>query len=337
MKYVFVITNHNSFLSSIGTMNYLNINHNDVLFYTIRNYKNEIIKTDWEIIPVDELFDRLYSIYAKRPSEIKQLIKEIDDLIEKDVKSKFELFIPHLSHPFYTIMATSEKCVKTSFVQEGVLSYKNVFLTDRTFFEKVKTRLGQLLKYRTNRIWGCGGWYAEGTYKQDVLYSYATNDRLFQYLPSINHIISWPKVSIEQQYKKDAAFFMFDGFVKNGFVESDYYLSQCKKLIEEYSRPYNYVKFHPNESVQERNMIIGFFNQYGKEVEELSNAIPFELVLASKDNLFVVGLGTSLLFTAHELGHQVICHDDWLLNSPKFLNYMRSFGCKLFSDVYSIH
>lgn len=334
MKYIFVITNHTSFLSSMGTMNYLNLEHKDVVFYTVRNYKNDFVPIDWTMRAVDDFFDLLYHLVSEKPSEIKKKIRMFDDFVEQDIKGEYEAFIPHLSHPMYLLIATNKKCKNVSFVQEGILSYKNVFLTHRKWWEKLKTKLGQIFKYRTFRIWGTGGWYAEGTLKQKELHSYATNDRLFKYLPSINHVIQWPHIEVDLSLKPDAVYFLFDGFVVNGFVESSYYLNACEKLIKEYGGTYNYLKFHPNETLNERNAIKGYFDEQNMIWEELPSSLPFELILASENNLKVVGLGTSLLFVAHELGHHVECHDDWLQDSPKFQIYMKNFGCQLFKDIY---
>lgn len=335
MQYIFIITNHTSFLSSMGTMDYLNLDHKDVLFYTVRKYKNDYIPVDWRIKPVDEYFDLLYHLVSEKPSEIKRKIKSFDMFVTSDVDEEYEAFVPHLSHPMYLLIATNKNCKKVSFVQEGILSYKNVFLTHRKWWESLRTKLGQIIKYRTSRIWGTGGWYVEGTLKQKELHSYATSDRLFKYLPSSNHIIKWPQIEVDLNLKPDAIFFLFDGFVVNGFVEMDFYLSTCKRLIKEFAGENNYIKFHPNETVEERNAIKSFFNDISVEFEELPSSLPFELVLASEQTLKVVGLGTSLLFIAYELGHEVVCHDDWLLESPKFVSYKNNFGCQLFGEIYS--
>ena len=168
-----------------------------------------------------------------------------------------------------------------------------------------------------------------------VIDTYATSDSFFANMPQHhNHIIQWPKIKVDFEIVHNSVVFVFDGFVNNNHIEKEYYLSQCERLVNDVAASLNYIKFHPAQDEEQKNQIIKYFSDRKKDVKILSNEIPFELILSSCSRLKVAGFGSSLLFFAKDFGHDVICRDEWLNNSPKYKVYKQTTGFMWFKETY---
>lgn len=330
MKNVFIINSHTTFLSAMGTINYLKLPSENVLMLYMRNYNNRCICHDYKVLEVSDFmnsFDTLFSSHAEQ----KKCIERIDDFIECNIGEKYRLFCPHLGHGVWQAFYTHSLCMEMSYIQEGGMPYTTVYLTHFSFkrfilFYSVKIYL------RTNRVWR-GGWYTHGTMtKQKELHSYAVNSLFFRKLPSINHIIKWPTVDVGIKIKLESTIFIFDGFVQNHLIERDFYMKKCRELVFQCVNNYNYIKFHPAQTQEDIEMILSYFQEQKCRYELLPNDIPFEMILLSNRNLKLAGFGSSLLYFAYELGNEVISQDQWLLSSPLYKNYRKKCGFMSFTE-----
>ena len=167
------------------------------------------------------------------------------------------------------------------------------------------------------------------------MYTYGLDNKIFASLKAEHHIIKWPVPNLELHYDPNAAYFILDGLVKNNMCEQDVLLSNTEKLVEENALPLNYLKFHPNQSSEERQKMISFFEARNLKYEILDQKVPFELVLIIMHGLKVVGMASSLCFFAKQLGHRVICHDDWLYEeSELFKKHIDRTGIQLYKNLY---
>ena len=333
MKHLFIINSHTTFLSAMGTADYLHLPQNDVIFAYMRNYKNSVTKVPYKVIDVTELYDSTIQYYSGKP--LSYVIKEIDEFVDHNIKENYSLYVSHLVVPLFKILYTNKLCKRVSYIQEGAFTGKNAFCTNISFVHKLKNFIK--LYFRGDR-WFDGEWYMAGTiYKQRKLDSYAINDKFWQYLPSQNHIISWPKISLPIDINNNYPIFIFDGYVANGMSEYDVYLSNSKRLVEEYSKDTNYIQFHPAQSEKERTEICNYFKEQNKSVKILSDTVPMEYIIISAKDLTFIGFGSSLLYYATDQGHKVVCHDDWFIeNSAKYQNYKKRIGTLSYREFYNI-
>lgn len=333
MKYVFVINSHTTFLTSLGVINYLKLAQTQVLLIYVRNYSNTIINVPFSVEDFSELYNSCRHLFDNIKIRT-HIVYDIDKAISSKINDDYELFIPHLANGLFQILYTNSHCKKVSYIQEGGIPFKTAYKTKVTFIEKIIYSLYNTLYLRTNRVWKPFRWYVKGYVNTCELDSYAISNTFFKYLPSHNHIIKWPQVSVPIVIEPCSTIFIFDGFVQHKFIERDFYLKLCKKLVTEYHDKTNYIRFHPAQEKEDRNRILSFFIEQDLHYEIMDEKIPFELILLSNLNLKVVGFGSSLLFFAQDFGHKVFCMDYWLNQSKLYQQYKRKSGFEWFSQVF---
>lgn len=335
MKHVFIINSHTTFLTAVGCVDFLKLSPQDILFIYVRNYKNSIMKCDWETVDLSQIFADYPAPRIWRERKLRSnFIRIIDEFVYSNIKSNYKLYAPHYGHPFFQAFYSNQRCVYGSYIQEGGIPFKNTYIVKPTIKQKVLYWAINSIYLRTKRVWMPHEWYYKGIlYKQNKIDSFATSDSFFHYLPSDNHIVKWPKTSVNVDIEDNSTIFIFDGFVSNHLVESQYYLDCCKKMIEEDSEAMNYLRFHPAQSDNERQKIISFFKKLGKDYEVMDSSIPFETIISNCSSLKITGLGSSLLFFARDFGHTVLCHDRWLMRSQLYKQYKKVSGF-LFYDEF---
>lgn len=331
MKHVFVINSHTTFLTSVGVVNYLNLADDSVIFVYIRSYRNRVTKIPFQVVDATDLANSSTQI----STHYKEYVEEVDGFVKQVIGSKYCLYVPHLWNYFFQLLYTNRLCRRVSYVQEGGAVQTKVYEVKVPLKYRMRSWVRHAILGR--RTFECK-WYQKGTiYKQFSLDSYAVNDVYFHSLPSHNHIVKWPSGELDMALDADAPIFIFDGYVKNGLVESEVYMTLCEKLIAEQSEKNNYVKFHPAQNTEEREAILSFFEKQQKKVEIMSDEIPMEYVIIQFKNLTFVGFTSSLLYYAHDFGHKVICNEEALLKaSSEFRSYVKNCGFQTFAETYKV-
>lgn len=331
MKHVFVINSHTTFLTAYGTIMHLKLDWSDVIFLYMRNYQNSCFQIQAKVVDVTDLFEVLQANWFRKQDFYTD---KVDSLVLREIKERYHLYVPHLAAILFKLLYTNNKCRRVAFIQEGAICQSKVFDSNVSFKERLSI-WGHLVLGRW-RTFG-GNWYLPGSkYKQIVLDSYAINADYYKNLPSHNHIVSWPKIEMENKYPSHSTFFIFDGFINNGLAEADIYCRTCKKLIQTYiSQKNNYIKFHPGQGESEIREITSCFEELGMPFSVIDNGLPMELVVCSTEGMRFVGFGSSILHFAKQHGHKVICRDDWLFEESKLFRTVSGInGLRLFSDVY---
>jgi hypothetical protein len=325
----------------MGTVEYLHLKPDDVIFLYMRNYKNSITPVPFRIFDITTLFNKIQLEWNKPfrvqkkliRDEQKSLISELDSFVIQHIKNTYHLYVPHLWAIPFQLFYTHSLCKKVSYIQEGAVCQKKVFWVKRPLLEKLRLFIN-LRFCKVRFFYGC--WFISGSiYKQFHLDSYATNNHYFAYLPSRNHIIKWPLIKINEKFDIKCNFFIFDGFVGNHIAEYDVYMCNCGKIIDKYATSDNYIKFHPEQTLQERDQILTFFKKKKVKFQILNDDVPMEYIILSLAKATFVGFGSSLLHYAKDCGHNVICHDDWMMEtSSLFQEHQRKFGLPLFQEIY---
>ena len=324
MKYVFIAHSHTLVLCSLGTINYLNLPHEDCIFLATRNYKMPKGLTDVRVVDANDVFNEfnkdLTGSIIQNWKDIKRFDTSLKNWTDNDV---YNFYTPHLFGGIFILIASYKKCLKVSFVQEGAYTIPGMFINNQSLLKKIYRWLVSLRRYGSFREYACSGWYTDGCLPfQKTIDLFATTDSFFQYMPKnkcVYHQIKWPgykgDIFIEHP---DAPIFIFDGYIKNGVVDSDVYKSSCMRLIEDNCRSFNYIKFHPAQSSEECRFIEDCFKKCGVLCEIFTESKPFEFYIAGCSNLHIIGFSSSLMYYAKDAGHNVIARTSWLLDSPKF-------------------
>lgn len=333
MKNVFMINSHTTFLTVMGTIDYLHLLPVDVILICVRNYKNEHLKDYPNVIDASKLSDESSVMWNHDLNRIGRLkyIKKVDEFINMKIGESYHLFAPHLAHPFWQLFYTNNKCEFFSYVQEGTLPFTKCFVTKTPIKGKIQNIVYKLLF--TRRTWYYRPWFLKDSIKDlSKVDAYTTNDKFFKYLPVEKKYVKWPSQNIKTEFLPDHRIFIYDAFVSNSIMISDDYITMCKKLVDEYAEKNNYLKFHPGQSEEEKEIIKNYFASKGLNYIVLDNSIPFEYVIMQEKNLHLVGFGSSLLFLAHDYGHHVICRDDDLLQFRRYKNYRNLCGFMSFHE-----
>ena len=337
MKHLFFVNSHTSFLSSVGTVNYLQLHADDVVFFAARHYKNSLLEVDWSIFDISDVFAQYTDHEIWRNRTIRQIFqKNMDNLIKTYIHDQYKLYCSHYAHPGIQMLYTNPNCVEGSYVQEGGVPFKTTFVTKVPFGKKMVYWLVNNIYLRTKRCHYPVVWYYPGFLnKQEKVHSYAISDSFFKYLPSINHIIKWPVKNVDIEIPQNSTIFIFDGFVYHGLCEKEFYLQCCNRLIIEEKSENNLLRFHPAQSEDEKKRIISYFKGNGLAFEIMDSSIPFEWILISSSQKFkVTGFGSSLLFFSKDYGHDVVCRDEWLSSSKKYQKYKKENGFLFFRESY---
>ncbi len=328
MKHAFIINSHTTFLTAIGTINFLKLNSESVILILIRHYENSYVHHTFKSCDLSELSEKCFKGVVDTCNNRNQVIDEVDSFINSDICENYVLYSPHYSLPLAQILYTSKFCVEGNYIQEGAYTFKGVFLNELDLWHKLRYFTLYHIVKRTKRIWGGGRyWYIKGALnKQTQIKSFAISDSFFKFLPSQNFIIKWPNVETGRKCEKDSRIFIFDGFVKNKLMEKEHYAEICERLIKKYARPMNYIKFHPAQPEEERYFLIDVFKKINKRYEVLDNGTPMELIICSEEKLSFAGFSSSVIYFAMEFGHDVIHREDWQMESKLYSEYRNKAG-----------
>lgn len=329
MKHVFIINSHTMFLTSMGTVELEKLSNQDVIFIYTRNYCNSVSRIPFKTIQATDIADSCHNMLDNYNGKI----RNVDEFIIQEIGESYHLYVPHLWHYFFQILYTNKLCKHLAYVQEGGPVQTKVYENDVPFFERLKSYIRLAILNR--RTFECK-WYKRGTiYKQHVLDSYAINNVYFCCLPSKNHIVQWPKEQLKMTLNPQTPIFIFDGFITNGSVERDVYLRCCKEMISNYATENNYVKFHPAQKKDERDILLSYFAKLGCGVEQMRDDIPTEYVILQFRHLTFIGFMSSLLYYAHDFGHNVICCEDLIIdNSPLYKKHLENTGFMTYGETY---
>ena len=331
MKYLFIAHSHTLCLSDLGTINLLGLKPGDCVFVFTRNFKCDYIPQGCKIVDGNDFYSKSHDAYMQQNHGLRnRLIQALDSEINSWLNDEYEAYLPHMCDPYAMLLATNKRCRKVSFVQEAAFTVKERFEVEKPFLRKLLDKIESYRIYHTTRFYGCN-WYVDGQLHQKTIDTYSLYPEYFKYLPSDNHTITWPKIELDVDIDTDGVYFIMDGYVKNGMAESEVYLTQCRDMIRQFKGGCNYVKFHPNQSKEECDTILSFFED--EKVEVMSQDIPFELYITNGRNLSIVGMTSSLLFLAKKQGHRVISCDSWMMQSPKFRK-LHDEGMPLFHEYF---
>lgn len=318
MKQIFLINSHTQFLTSLGVISHLKIKPSEVIFIYSRNYNNNLLKPNFQIIDKSNIYKECMGIVANFRKQ-KRIIQDIDTLINETCELKpFKVYVPHLCFPFFQIFATNKYCTQIGLIQEAAISYPSRF-TDKTLKE-ILYKLYNILFLPKKRIWK--------TFTMLVpKFLLATKEieayeisNFFNLLPIKRNKVKWPQLNIDYIIEKKHPIFIFDSLIEQKYVEKEIYLKYVKVLVNENTSKRIYIKFHPSQLEENKKAIknIIYSNNTHVEIIELPADIPFEAFLLTYNNLNICGFNSSLVDFAKNLNHQVKDYRELLFESKLY-------------------
>lgn len=324
MKHIFIIHSSTVLLSALGVIELDNIKHKDVIFLYGRNFTTSIKPND--IVSYDVSSE--YNFWKEngligRRTKIKQEVKKIDDLIDRLTCEEYFAYVPHTGTHFFQSFVTNKHCIRVNWIQEGAYAFFTKPIADpfRVFIFNIL--------FSTKRTWYQLNWdipfHSRKRFKMGN--AYALNDEFFKPLERFgvtSICITWPRFdNIDAELPQGSHIFLFESAVELGLVEKETYIAGCKELIKMCKSKSCFVKFHPNQNNENIKDIRELFK--GMSVRDCRDDIPFELIMATSQNLNLYGFTTSLLKFGEDLGHNVISLKDFLINnSQSFKSYYNS-------------
>lgn len=327
MKHLFFIHSHTLFLTSLGVVEYLNLPHKDVLFVYSRNYKS-VVPTNIQWIDISKQIEDTFYImlswsrrnFLYRRKKRDGLVRFFDDFANKHANGDvYRLYVPHLQHHAFQIMATNPLCEEVFFIQEGGRSMIPLQTSKISLFNRLYNRLVLL---NDKRVWKCSNWFpSENTPYTRPITAFAFDKKYFADAPQETIIIKWPAISVDIDINSQYPIFLLEGAVELGQVERSVYSEAVRSLINEFAEKHNYIKFHPAQKTEIRQIYLNMFKEKGCDVEELPMDVPFELVVVNYKSLKLYGFGTSLLFYGKSFGHHVVSRENLLMKSRRYRMY----------------
>lgn len=305
MKHVFVVHSHTVFLTALGTINLLNISSDNIIFIYARNYKNSVVDIPYRIVNMTNENRKGAYMSVLHIFSYKKLINEVDQKIRRLINDEYVLYAPHAGSHFFQILLTNPMCVQFNFIQEGALAFDEL-LSNKISVKSVGYAIlnSVLYLFYKNRVWANFRWILkESILKKYASQSFAISPDIFEILPYTKKNVKWPSIQPPMDINPNYPCFVFEASVEMNVIERSVYFDCIKELLEIMSEAHNYAKFHPGQSVENKNAIKKLFINAGKSIEILPDDIPFELYLSSYSHLKVYGFYSSLLIYAKQLGH----------------------------------
>lgn len=332
MKHTFLIHSHTVFLTALGVIEKLNINSENVIFIYFRNYVNSVIPVNYKVICMDDEYSQMNTLSAIKFKSNRLLIDKIDQIVDEEIADNFIVYGPHAGSHFIQAFITSNKCVQFNYVQEGALAFGTLCSYKRSL-KSILYDCVNLLVFPANRkrIWCNYRWIV----RRDVIKGkkhpkcYAISDKIFKSLPFETTIVQWPKFNPGIDIDVSFPIFVMEASIEHNMVEKESYFFCLAKIIKENALENNYIKFHPFQSKAHRKEIVALFETNGCHVKELPDSVPFELILSSYKNLFILGFRSSLLVYAKQLGHTVVSKENDLRSLSVKYNKVR----KLMNEI----
>lgn len=309
MKYIVTIGSHTQFLSSIGILDTLGVKDAaNVLVLYVRKYKNTLLALPYREMEIFDLYNISLDSITNRRNR-RKLISSLDQIVSDFVgEDVFMAIIPHVATPVFQILATNSACVGLKFAQEGAIPFKNRFVVQHSWKSLVYSVYNKIV-LSNHRCWRTDLWLVPPFLRKKVQVETYDLADFFKYMPNVDkhHIIKWPQIEIN--YTIDSSFpcFIFDSFMEMKCVEVKEYIGCAKEMVNKYGKTSNYIKFHPAQTTEHRDMIKEIFQEQGKKIIELPMNIPFECFIIKYPQLIVVGFFSSLLDFANQINnHKVI-------------------------------
>lgn len=321
MKNVFYIHSHITYFVAKGVIKHLKINSDSLIFIISRSYENRAL-LEVKCINFTEIHDALDDFNVLNFKTKLPFIKRIDDALKNALEDhEFRVFLPHVFHPLMQIIGTNVNCKELHILEEGVNAYSSYFMhfKDKSLIKGVgKKILNSISFIGKGRIFFIKNFDLRKFKKTIKPIFFTVTSKGFKGLPyTVVRVKMIPEKNV--QYKLNSNHVLvLEGAVEQGNLNRNSFMKAIETLLSDINTNQIAIKFHPAQSVLNKDEILNIIIAQNKQAEVIPNHIAFEQLILDNPNISVHGFTTSLLFYAKEFGCKVKSYEHLLLGDTLF-------------------
>lgn len=325
MKHVFYVHSGITFVVSLATIEHLKLKPDQVLIILCRDIR---IGKDYPVLkltPEEEQIQLIPSYGSKEVLRKIGILWKLDQKISRFVNhTGFTLYLPSEKNYLMQFLQTHSLCKKRNFIEEGILTYQLEFKKVTALRNGFKDNLRHILRFPFHLFRSSVGQASLPIALKDFNVYVATR-KARELLKSfhaeqvdVNRIL---KTQTDES-PRVSNLYIFDAVVEMGLSDHIPFMESLETFIStQVPRKNLHVKFHP---FQKDNAVYqALFDKYEIEYTILGSEVIPEMIIAQSSSMVVYGLASSVLFYAHEIGHQVFSFSPILAEAdPKYKTYL---------------
>ncbi len=341
MKHVFCVHSNITYLSSIGIIDFLKLNEDDVLIIAVNfSSPGKII-----VHNVNPYTENIFQRIIKRIKHFNYAIYIDNFIINKIGSENYFVYLPDM-HLLGKLLVSNPKCVGFNFFEEGTASYvkyDNLYTLSyffsqwpwRTQFFKINNlpfifmNIIYILKGYNLKILSLprpANCYI--SFKNVKFYGFSedvfpNSNESNKIILSFKNIKKYFSTSTNINSLNDAYIWLGEDIVTEKMCSLEQYLNAINDSIIKDAKKNNistiHIKFHHFENLKCKKATLELFRNSGFNVIIVPEAVCLEIEFLDLENVKVYGIASSLLFYASLIGHQSYAAYN-LLNSSKSLN-----------------
>lgn len=338
MKHIFFVHSNLTYLGALSVINQLNINSKDIILST--NYSFKLPNSEIPTINLSNLLEK----NTERKSWKERLFNsrcnylKFDDLLNNLVdQQKFAIYLPHIGHKEYRIIANHPNCLEVNFIEDGIGSYiptlkkhKGLYGGQLFFEQKKQDLIRALYKRKIVHSFMPKHLYETAPIKKkEAPKFFGFTDKSFQHLKDIH------KIKLEQVknlqvalLKPNSDIIVLDALAEVGLVSYDTMISSVEKIAVGLKEKQFSIKFHHFQDQKLIDEILYRFNNnnLSYDIIEYSVLLEDQFLNKAHGRLTIHGFITSLLYYAKVAGHQVFSYENLLLDDDKYRQHIKERG-----------
>ena len=329
MKHLFYIHSHSTFLSALATIKLLNLPIFKVVFVITRNYRiNNEMFPPCKIIDFSDQFTNLTNNKYHIRRTIKK-VEEIDVIISREIGTFYLAYLPHIGVYLMQIIGSHPLCLEVNFIEEGNACYSKRMQAKNGFFKNsIKFFISKLF-FPSKRFWLTNLLFKDFYRILNINCTYGISKKTFEFLPYRKKIIQWQNFGLNFEINEKFPIFIFDALIEMNFIEPQLYWAAVKQMIGETAFECNYIKFHPYQSTENKNLIKRQFEMQKSSYIELDQNVIVEDIIVNKEYLTFNGFSSSILLYAKIYNHSVKSFEELLLSDKKYRSFRKLYDFQI--------
>lgn len=300
-----------------------------VVMIVTRNYKPDLnVFSPGKVVDMSQEFDYLmHNKYSA--SKTKAAFKEITDFITNDIGAPYASYLPHIGVFLMQMIASHPLCAEVNFIEEGSASYSRRLQSDKgTLRNGIKALISRCL-YPSKKFWLTDQLFKDLSGRLNIKNTWGISDRTFEFLTYRKQVVHWEKFGIVPDIDEQYPIYIFDALIEMKFVDPQLYLDVIKQMLQETAREFNYIKFHPYQTAENRILIKALFDERYAKYIELGQDVITENLMLGKTGLTFIGFSSSVLLYANICGHNVKTYEGYLKQDKQYTRYRQLYDFKL--------
>jgi len=316
-KHIFYIHSQTCYITSFKTVQYENIDANDVIFLLARN--TPVIEPKFKHFHIYPIIDNWRFYRVRKLLNLKwlnnpRIVKIIDNFIEKNVPNNFVFYSQNGRHYKYNIFISSKKCINNHYIEDGLDMYSSHSEFNIKYPNPLK--ISDVIINKTLPV-------LQGLRKRvfqfnDPFWASSTNTKFYTlHEYSMKHInCNLKKIDLEKtqlpinvEELEDLPIFLPSALEEQNICNNEYVIKSYLIFCSNHNITRAYIKWHPAHTIQSKKYFLETFRTNNIEIIELPIDLLMELYFSSTNKSHkVVSNGSSLLIYAALFGKNCTAH-----------------------------